>query len=192
VLGLRSIFFASLLCLRALAAASQDAIPLQPGTRVHVTSRMFSANPYAGPTHVTATFVEMRNDSLFLQLDRGQSANAANGVQPVGVPVSTVTALSVRQGKRPATVEGAGIGFAVGLAGGLVVALHDSAGRNDFDAYPVLVAFTAGMGGALLGAGVGSLFHADRWVPIPTDRLRVSVGPSGSTGRVSVGLRVAF
>lgn len=192
MLGLRSIFFTSLLCLRALAAASQDAIPLQPGTGVHVTSRMFSANPYAGPTLVKATFVQIRNDSLFLQLDRGQSANVANGVQPVGVPVSTVTALSVRQGKRPATVEGAGIGFAVGLAGGLVVALHDSAGRNDFDAYTGVLVFEAGMVGALLGAGVGSLFHADRWVPIPTDRLRVAVRPSGDLGGVRVGLRVAF
>ena len=112
VLGLRSIFFTSLFCLRALAAASQDAIPLQPGTRVHVTSRMFSANPYAGPTLVTATFVEMRNDSLFLRLDRGRSASVANEVQPIGVPESTVTVLSVLQGKRPATAEGAAVGLA--------------------------------------------------------------------------------
>jgi hypothetical protein len=194
VLGLRSILFTSLLCLRALAAASQGTIPLQPGTRVHVTSRMFSANPYAGPTLVTATFVEMRNDSLFLQLDRGQSAIVANGVQPIGVPVSTVTALSVRQGKRPAIAVGAAIGLAVGLVGGLVVALHDTARASIYfpGTKPFGEAIIGGAIGCVVGAGVGSLFHADRWVPIPTDRLRVAVRPSGGLGGVRVGLRVAF
>lgn len=123
--GFRGIFLTSLLCLRAPAAASQDAIALQAGTRVHVTSRLFSANPYAGPTLVTATFVELRNDSLFLRLDRGQSASVASEVQPIGVPQSTVTVLSVLQGKRPATAEGAGVGLGVGLVGGLVWALND-------------------------------------------------------------------
>jgi hypothetical protein len=199
--GFRSIFFTSLLCLRAPAAASQDAIPLQPGTRVHVTSRMFSANPYVGPTLVTATFVEMRNDSLFLRLDRGQSASVANEVQPIGVPESTVTVLSVLQGKRSATAEGAAVGLGVGLVGGLVVALHDkspeSSGTTSFGPdFSGLIrpgeVLLGGLIGAGLGAVVGSAFHADRWVPIPTDRLRVSVGPSGSTGGASVALRVAF
>jgi len=204
VLGLRSSFFTSLFCLRALAAASQDAIPLEPGTRVHVTSRMFSANPYAGPTLVTATFVEMRNDSLFLRLDRGQSASVANG-EPIGVPESTVTMLAVLKGKRPATAEGAGVGVALGLVGGLVVALHNKSpegsgnGGNQSLSFPDFSGFErasevllGGLIGAALGAVVGSAFHADRWVPIPTDRLRVSVGPSGRPGGVSVGLRVAF
>ena len=201
----RGTFFWSLLLLRAPAAASQDTNPLQAGTRIHVSSNVFSANPYAGPTLVTASFVEMRNDSLFLQLDRGQSASVADGVQPIGIPMRRVTGLSVLQGKSRAVKEGARLGFAVGLVGGLVVALKDKSpqgggnggnqgfGVPDFSGFkrPMEV-LAGGMIGAVLGVGVGSLFPVDRWVPVSMDRLRVTVYPRKGQGGVGLGVRAAF
>jgi hypothetical protein len=165
-----------------------------------VTSTRFSANPYAGPTIVTATLLEMRDDSLVLRLDGGPSS-----ALPTAVPLSAVTRLSVQRGRRPAFAEGAGVGVAVGLVGGLVVALNDRSsggsgnGGNQSLSFPDFsglqqaseVLIGAVIGG-VVGAGVGSLFSTDRWVPIPIDRLRVSVRPGRGPGGVSVGLRVAL
>jgi hypothetical protein len=196
----RGIFLGALFGLRAPAAASQIAFPPGPGTRIRVTSTRFSANPYAGPTIVTATLLEMRDDSLVLQLDGRPPA-----ALPTTVPLSAVTRLAVRQGRRPAVAEGAGVGVAVGLVGGLVVALNDKSaegsgnGGNQALSFPdfgglqkASEIIVGGIVGGVLGAGVGSLFSTDRWVPISSDRLRVSVRPGGGPGVVSVGLRVAL
>jgi hypothetical protein len=47
------------------------------------------------------------------------------------------------------------------------------------------------MGGALIGASVGTFIRTDKWGEVPLDQLRVSLAPQRD-GRFGLGLSVAF
>ncbi len=57
--------------------------------------------------------------------------------------------------------------------------------------YAAVGGVIGGLGGLVAGALIGSAVETDRWVDVPLDRLRVSLGPQRGGG-FGLGLSVRF
>lgn len=135
------------------------------------------------PKH-TGTVTSIAADGLVLGIDGTESR--------VGIPLASVSSLSIFRGRKSGAGTGALVGFVVGAVYGasLEVPERGSCGApcwiwpNSGDgASAVLAVFCGGIGTGI-GAILGALFRSDRWEEVPLDRLRVSFGP----GREGFGL----
>lgn len=174
------------------AAQAQTPRPLQPGTRVHVTS---------------PALVHREADALLLNAIRwdAEGAVVTSGdvlrVQPRGsdrwvdIPIQSVERLRVLTGEARATGRGAFLGAIAGLAAGaLVIGVDQADGEIDPECgedhcYGVgFRALTLGAGVAV-GALVGSAFRTREWRDVALPGLRVvPAGGVGGWGRVEIGV----
>jgi hypothetical protein len=145
---------AAVLLLVLPVAQPQAGSPLTPGARVRVTVREAGggARTHVGPLR---TF-----DGATLTLSTADAAN------PVSLARSSISRIEVSRGRHGNAGRGALIGAVLGLA---VVALSESACEGECeprDNYGLLVA-GATVGGAVVGAGVGTLMKSERWESLP-------------------------
>ncbi len=171
-----------LLITRVTGLAAQDTL-VTPGARVRVSAPTVAERPLLG------TVVALEVDTLIV--------DARGYAHPLALPLASLAWLEVSRGQKSRTLKGAGIGFLVGGAAGLATAAIACAIAGDCydDSLTGLVyAYFGGLGavvGALTGAIIGSTIDVDRWVDVPLERLRVSLGPQRD-GRLGLGLSVRF
>ena len=131
--------------------------------------------------------MEWRADSLIME---------SNG-DTLAVPLDRVTELRVSRGRKPARSLGAGIGAVVGAVVGLVVgvATYQECEVCYFDVgvegNALGGALFGGLVGTVAGFVVGNFVLIDRWVDVPLQRVRVSLGPRPH-GRLGLGASVRF
>ncbi len=109
---------------------------------------------------------------------------------PQGVPISSIDSLWLRRRgtARGAIIGGIVVGGASFALGALVcTVVGEGTGCNDWGAVVVFSVAGAGVG-ALLGAGVGSLFP--RWQRVDPQRVTLSLG--AGNGGLRVGARIRF
>ena len=179
-----STIFVAILAFVPLASATAQ---VGPGERVRVTFCPPDFSCAGSSRTSVGTLLAWKADSLVME---------SNG-DTVAVPLDIVTGLDVSWGQKSRTLKGAGIGSLVGGAAGLATAAIACAIAGDCydDSLTGLVyAYFGGLGavvGALTGAIIGSTIDVDRWVDVPLERLRVSLGPQRD-GRLGLGLSVRF
>ena len=186
----------------AQRVAAQDLPWLTPGQRVRVTA------PDAGMARTVARLVAFTPESLVVaRVPSGHPrADSLADARRTAIPLGSVTALDAGAGRRGHTVLGIVIGGAVAGAAG--AAYGYSQGNNDpaanflcdyiFPCGPRTAAGKAAWYGALgalyggvLGGIVGSLVRTERWVPVPLDRVRVSL-VAADRGRLGVAATLSF
>jgi hypothetical protein len=146
---------ATLVLLVLPLAQSPASSPLTPGVRVRVTVRE------AGGTSRTHVGPLRTFDGEALTLTAGDSAQHS-----VSLARPSITRVEVSRGRRGNAGRGALLGAVLGLA---VVALSESGCEGECeprDNYGLLVA-GATVGGAAVGAGIGSLMRSERWESLP-------------------------
>ncbi len=157
--------------------AQEQALPLEPGTRVRVTA------PALGLDKQAATFETVIGDTLVLSVD-----------STTFFPLASVARLDVYRGRKSHSGRGAMIGALPGAVIGGVVAHElctDEWMAADKAAECALLGGVIGAGvGMGVGAIVGSLIKTDRWVEVPLDRFRVSIVPQHDG--LALGVSVAF
>jgi hypothetical protein len=163
------------LCLGLLAAtvpaAAQDPQPLGPGVRVRIS--------------VAAS--KERLKGTVQALEPSVLAVISDDHQLVRVPRSTITRLETGWGRRGNARKGLLIGGAVGVTGGLLACglsdddwpfededFGEACDGGDWVAVPLLAGAVYGGIGAL----IGHFIKTDRWVEVPLDRVKVSLGPA--------------
>src|SRR5262245_16522517 len=155
-----------------LPLAQGAASPLTPGARVRVTVR----EPGHAERQLVGPLRTFDNQTLTLSTDD------AGG--HVSLPRPTITRLEVYRGRRGHTGIGLLLGAVLGLA---AVAIKDAGCGPDCDGSSA--GFIAGVvgGGAVLGAGVGTVVKTDRWESLPwaVGPARSTALPGGATFRVS-------
>jgi hypothetical protein len=160
----------------ALAAPcpAQDPSPLGPGVRVRLSV-------VASRDLLKGTVQALDDDVLSVISDDHQL---------VKIPRASITRLETGWGRKGNARKGLIIGGLIGVGGGLLVcATDDDDFFDDFDdntnlstcdgagewiAVPLLTG--AAYGG--IGALIGHFIKSDRWVELPLDKVRVSIGPS--------------
>lgn len=160
----------------ALAApgTAQEAATLGPGVRVRLA--------------VTSSRDLLKG--TVQALDADILSVISNDHQLVKVPRASITRLETGWGRKGNARKGLIIGGLIGVGGGLLVCGTDDdsffEGLNDdptnlstcdggeWVALPLLT--SAVYGG--LGALIGHFIKSDRWVELPLDKVRVSVGPA--------------
>lgn len=163
---------------RALDA--QEAPRLEEGRRLRVTSPAVVHHTLEG------TLVERSATSLLLRPD--------GGGDPVELELTDVRRLQVDTGRHRATLRGAFAGFWSGLILGLIIYEIDESDDEidpecgDLQCYENDFFAAMSLGGAAVGAGVGSLFHVTEWTDVPPGRLGLSAalvpGARGRAGAV--------
>jgi hypothetical protein len=155
----------------ARPAAAQDPQPIGPGVRVRIA----------------ASGSKERLKGTVQSLDQGVLAVISDDHQLVRVPRATITSLETGWGRKGNAKKGFIIGAAIGVAGGLLVCAasdeewpFDESGVNsscdggEWVGIPLLAGGTYGGIGAL----IGHFIKSDRWIEVPLDRVKVSLGPA--------------
>ena len=125
-----------------------------------------------------------------LSLDTLRVATAGSGV--VSVAWSDVRSLRART-EVGRWKLGLAVGGGLGLVGGLAVYAGECfsiLGTPD-DCGSVGLTVLTTVGGALVGALIGSAIRRSRWEVVPLERLRVSLAPQRE-GRFALGFSVSF
>lgn len=137
---------------RSSALSAQDSLVPQPGSIVRLTLVDRSQN--SGP---------------LVRMDSSGILFAHFGRDTTTIPWDLVRRIDVRVGHKSAALLGAGTGFAaLTVAGGLQGRSVATPGHFG----PVLEhAIIGGAIGALLGAGIGTVFKTDRWREVPLEPL---------------------
>lgn len=147
---------------------AQEAPALEPGRTIRVTSPAL--------VHRTAegTLVGRSATSLLLRPE--------GSATPVELALADVRRVQVATGSHRGTLRGAFTGLWSGLVLGVIIYGADEAddeidpdcGELQCFEAPFFVAMS--LGGAAVGAAVGSLFHVTEWTELPVARLGVSAG----------------
>lgn len=134
-------------------------------------------------------------DGRFLSLDTDTLRLAPAGrAEPLAIALGTLARLEVQRGRQSAAGKGALIGFGIGAAAGVTLAVATSQtceeGRDPGCLGPgieaIAGAVVVGFAGAGVGALVGSVTRQDRWVTVPVRRPRASVTPLSGGVRLTV------
>ena len=166
-------------------AVPQDPSVVTEGARVRVTLQSPDRVSYTG------TIVALRLDTLVLAPERR--------VDSVVVPVGMIRNFAISRGRASplrGALKGAGIGFGLGSAVGLLVLASSGCFDFSFDiSSERLTQCTPGaentglliiLGAGVVGTVVGAARRHERWVNVPTNRLHASIGARG------IGLTVSF
>jgi hypothetical protein len=164
---------------------------------VRVTARQAAGRDSGKVQNWRGTIAEWRGDTLVLR---------TNKALLTGIPLNTVSRLSVSRGRAPDPVggalKGAGIGGGVGLA--LLVAAcgeadedpgpgtgdDDTCTLSDFGNILLLTGMLAVAGGAV-GIVAGTIIGGERWQPLAVGPGRLSFR-SGGGGGFGVGVALPF
>ncbi len=177
------VFTLGLFCVAQNAAAQtacSAAVPIQPGSRVRVTT----------PTMVSpliANFLEQRCDTLvFIENERGR------GVWSFGV--AQIDRLETTAGEtgrsKSAMRKGALYGGIAGLATGILFAATFDPSGDNRKYSRMQTGIVAGLAGAGFGFFIGSLVSTERWVNVPVSGQRLDL-PSDLPS-VGAGFRIGF
>jgi hypothetical protein len=163
-------------------AAAQDPQPIGPGVRVRIA----------------ASGSKERLKGTVQSLDQSVLAVISDDHQLVRVPRSTITSLETGWGRKGNAKKGFIIGGAIGVAGGLLTCavsdddwpfeddtINSSCEGADWVGIPLLAGGVYGGVGAL----IGHFIKSDRWVEVPLDRLKLSVGPARAGLGVALSVR---
>ena len=173
----------ALLCATLGPLPGQVTRPLDPGSRVRVR---YDCAPVAAvserPTTVacrtaTGALVMLTQDTLVL----------TSRTSRLTIPLASLQALAVGQGRGRHVLLGAGIGFVLG-SGAMFAWWSQSVGcdqtksqdASSFSSCLGIAALLGGAPGALLGGMVGAFVRTDRWQSVPRDRLSLSLVPTGA------------
>ena len=132
------------------------------------------------------TVVSGRIEGMVIQIDETSVLVGMNDRVPMSVPRQAIAELDVRLGQKRQWRKGMIIGAAVTALSVAVLCAGDQCSSSDTGLILGLVAE-----GAAIGAGIGALFKADRWGPVPLDRVRVGLAPTAGRG-VHFSLSLAF
>lgn len=175
-----------------LEMLAQQGQSIAPGDRVRV--RIFPTNCIRGcvPITLTGTISELSPGMIVFESD-GQAGVLTR------YPVTSLERLEVTRGKKSLSRTGAAIGLLAGAIAGTVIwagsvdeaeSLSDIGPTGEDLAEWVAAGTLGGLGGAALGALVGSSVKIDRCEGIPLSELRVDPSPVSSDGlAVSASLR---
>lgn len=198
----RSGFVLTTLLLVIPALRAQESVT--PGMRVKVKMDRVPGI-LAKTAEVRGMVVSTTGDTLFLELEPG-TRWSKSGSPTFAVPRDGIIQLSVSRGRGPQPLAGAAYGGIGGVMLGLSV-LTLLCGEEDIEPGPgegdkntctlsdvgSILFFTAilGVGGAVGGLVVGTIFGGERWQGISTDRWRLSVH-RGAAGSMGAGLSLSF
>jgi hypothetical protein len=169
---------------QAAQAAAQDAGSLGPGVRVRL-SVASSRDRLQGTVQA---------------LDQATLSVISDDHQLVKVPRDSITRLETGWGRRGNARRGLAIGAVFGAGLGLLICAADESdwgldphrdygsschGGGEWVALPLVSG--AAYGG--IGALIGHFIKSDRWVEVPMERVRVSLGPSARGLGVAISLR---
>lgn len=167
----RAVVLAAVL-LSSVSIGVLEAQTLATGDRVRATLK-------AGSGRWTGTLVEWVGDTLYLAPN-----GSAEGVTATAIPLATLSRLEVSTGFRSNAGKGALIGGGIGLlvGGGMSIiagsTVDTEVTSSDYVAFTGLVT----LGGAGLGALIGSLSKSERWKEYPVDGLRLGIAPGSDGG----------
>lgn len=155
-------------------AVAQDALWLRPGSKVRMTAPALDLSDRVGRVH------ELNGDTLVVLVDALHTSRLRLDV--VDVPLSSISKLEVVTGRRGHWLEGAGIGFLLGVVTG--AASGDDPSNAYFGYSAGEKAAIGGLSFGLIGAGIGALIKSDKWAEVPLDRVRpkLIVGDRGQVG----------
>jgi hypothetical protein len=170
----------------AAPGAAQDEAALGPGVRVRVS---------------VATSPD-RLQGTVQAVDEAVLSVIGDDHQLVKVPRGSITRLETGWGRRGNAGKGFKIGALIGASGALLICAAGGGttyqdrpfGDEDFDdcdGAGEWVGITLLAGGVYggIGALIGHFIKSDRWVELPIERARVSVGPSHRGLGLSVSIR---
>src|SRR5262245_49076718 len=149
---------AAALVLLVLPLMQGAASPLPPGARVRVTVR----EPGRAERQLVGPLRTFDSQALTLATDD------AGG--HVSLPRPTISRLEIYRGRRGHTVMGLLLGAVLGLS---AVAIKDAGCGPDCEKSSGGVVAALVGGGAVVGAGVGTMIRSDRWESLPW-----AVGPA--------------
>ena len=161
----------------AAQSACSAAIPIQPGSRVRVTT----------PTMVSpliANFLEQRCDTLvFIENERGR------GVWSFGLAqIDRIETTAGETGRsKSAMRKGALYGGIAGLATGIIFAATFDPSGEDRKYSRMQTGIVAGIAGAGFGFFIGSLVSTERWENVPLSRKFTNLPTTGVGFRIGIG-----
>lgn len=152
---------------------AREAMRALQGPRVRLKA------PSISPEWMIGRFAGSVRDTLEILSDRGAER----------IPRALVEGLEVNLGHRRNTVKGLGIGILTGLAGALLLYPYDAfdddrtgkvgeRDRADRFFYAVLVVPL----GTICGTLVGARTITEKWVPVPTSPINLSIAPARDRG----------
>jgi len=156
--------------------------PIQPGTRVRVTTVH-----QPGLWKANGTCVAISADSILFA--------PSGGGGPLAIRFDSLARLDVTRGLRHNAVKGAIVGASIVFVSAQIgfVAGFFRCVEEDHPCPFLLAATMALLASPALPAGaiVGALIKTERWERVPLDGLRVRLAPQRD-GRLGIGLSVAF
>jgi hypothetical protein len=152
---------AAALVLLVVPLLQGSASPLNPGTRVRVTARETGRVE----RQVVGSLRTFDGERLTLSTD--DSGNH------VALPRPNITRLEISRGRKGHTGMGLLLGLVLGLS---AVALKDAGCGQDCEKPSTGFVVGAVAGGALVGAGIGTMIRSERWESLPW-----AVGPARRT-----------
>lgn len=174
----------------AASLSAQESV-LRPGTPVRVTVPCSDASR-AATGHERRCRMEGTLEGTV-----GDSLAISHAGTTTSYSRDAVRALEVRDGTRSHWMLGAGAGLAAGTlgmvavlnSGGSTASCDGSANQDALSSGECLGLYAlGGVGGAGLGALVGSLIRTDRWRTVPLERLSVGPRTTAAGGGVAFGV----
>jgi hypothetical protein len=174
------------------------------GLAVALAAPCAAQDPSLGPGVRVRLSVAASRDQLkgtVQALDRDTLSVISDDRQLVKVPRASITRLETGWGRKGNARKGLIIGGLIGVGGGLLVCgADDDDFFGDFDhstnldtcdgagEWVALPLFAGAVYGGI-GALIGHFIKGDRWVELPLDKVRMSVGPSRRGLGVSLSVR---
>ena len=160
---------------RGVSLQAQNALSLEPGSRIRVT-------PSGGSGPLVGTVVALVRDTLMLRPVKRSDT--------VVVVLSELKRLERSTGPRPHPLQGAGIGLLVGL--GVAVIGERQSREENWSELSTISATIFGVFGALVGATIGQDFPTEGWQAVRVSSgARISVEPRGEA-RLALGYSITF
>jgi hypothetical protein len=159
---------------------STFASALTPGTAVRIRS----------------TILPARIQSVVVGIDDSVVTVASEGGPQLKIPMSSITAMDVRVGRRRHALWGTAAGAALGLLSGFAAPIDSSNCLTLFDPASTGTEYCSRgeavvyetLGSALVGAGIGWLIKSDRWTSMNIG-VRPSITAEGRGATVGVSFR---
>ena len=166
--------FALLLAFSATVARGEEpsrtmsgAASLVVGSRLRVTA------PGVSPQPIVGTLVEMSEREVVISLSSSDRK---------AIPRSAMTLVERSEGRKGHAVKGLLIGGATGLGWVAIAVAAGPGGDGDGTSFAVVVGSIITGAAALIGAGIGASIRTERWTPVASSDLRLTLRPTKGRG----------
>ena len=151
---------------------SLDAQTVSAGERVRATIEEQSGK-------LTGTLEEWGSDTLYVVPD-----GASQDVRARAISLSSLSRLEISRGQKSNAGKGALIGGGIGLllGGGMSIIAGSTVDTEVTSTDYLIFTGLVTVGGAGIGALIGSLIKSERWEEFPLDRLRLGIAPRSDGG----------